>query len=249
MGIVVKEKMGYLSSARFYDLFDNKPNIGFYKRFAKKYSVVLDVGAGTGRIAIPLAKSGIEVYCVEPSSAMLREFERKLEEETGLQDMIMMVNASASDFDLDKRFSFAYLSGTFDHFLTEAERLQSLENINRHLVEGGVMVFDVFLGLMKDSPLKPAGEIQVEGKQYRRFVGSEVVGDSILKTTLIYRVLEDGVVIDEIEEKSLVGITDREEIHNCLEKTGFRLDGEYGGYDFRPYKNGDDLLIIRALKV
>ncbi|GAH96544.1 unnamed protein product, partial [marine sediment metagenome] len=28
---------------------------------------ILDIGAGTGRIAIPLAEKGIKVFCIEPS--------------------------------------------------------------------------------------------------------------------------------------------------------------------------------------
>ena len=40
--------------------------------------VLLDIGAGTGRLAIPLARRGVELACVEPSAAMCRKFLRKL---------------------------------------------------------------------------------------------------------------------------------------------------------------------------
>ena len=61
---------GYEKAAHLYDLFDKKENIEFFYQYAKDAGEILDIGAGTGRIAIPLAERGIKVYCVEPSPAM-----------------------------------------------------------------------------------------------------------------------------------------------------------------------------------
>jgi 2-polyprenyl-3-methyl-5-hydroxy-6-metoxy-1,4-benzoquinol methylase len=58
------EHSGYERSAHLYDLFDAKPNIAFFSRYCQEAGEALDIGAGTGRIAIPLAKHGVEVCAV-----------------------------------------------------------------------------------------------------------------------------------------------------------------------------------------
>jgi len=46
----------------------------------------------------------------------------------------------------------------------------------------------------------------------------------------------------------LVGIIDREEIHNILKESGFEVEKEFSDYDFTPFQKGNELLIIEALK-
>ena len=69
---------GYENSAFLYDLFDRKTNIEFFHHYAAKVGAALDIGAGTGRIALPLAARGITVTAVEPSPAMRQVFGSKL---------------------------------------------------------------------------------------------------------------------------------------------------------------------------
>ncbi|MFX1249071.1 MAG: class I SAM-dependent methyltransferase, partial [Promethearchaeota archaeon] len=64
------EDKGYEKAAHLYDLFDTKKNIDFFYQYGKEAGKILDIGAGTGRIAIPLALKGIKVVCIEPSPAM-----------------------------------------------------------------------------------------------------------------------------------------------------------------------------------
>ncbi len=146
---------GYEKAAHLYDLFDDKENVEFFHHYAAAAAAageILDIGAGTGRIALPLAERGVRVYCVEPSPAMRRVFEEKLFQRPHLCNSVTLKAGDARSFDLGRTFPAAFLSGAFDHFLDDEERLASLRNIGRHLVAGGKLVFDVFLGLMRDSP-------------------------------------------------------------------------------------------------
>ncbi|MBN2461533.1 MAG: class I SAM-dependent methyltransferase, partial [Candidatus Cloacimonetes bacterium] len=155
--MVMKKRGGYEQSARFYDLFDQKKNIEFYLHHAITRGEILDVGAGTGRIAVALARHGIEVYCVEPSPAMRREFRYKLKKESRLQKLITLVPGSAADFRCPRSYRICIMSGVFDHLLNHEERRASLNNIAHHLSEDGVLIFDVHLGLMGNAPLQSAG--------------------------------------------------------------------------------------------
>jgi len=244
----MEENSGYEQCAYLYDLFDRKENIEFFYHYAARAKEILDVGAGTGRIAIPLAERGVSIVCVEPSPAMRREFEKKLTRRSDLAGNIRLVAGDAASFEVDRAFPEAFLSGTFDHFLDDVERLSSLLNIRSHLISGGTLVFDVFLGLMKDSPLSPAGRAKVGNREYRRFVGSKLLPDDRRETVLVFEVYHGDELIERIEERSLVGITNRKDIHQVLTEAGFRVNREWSDYDFTPYQEGEPLLIVEAAK-
>lgn len=238
----------YGKTAHLYDLFDQKQNIEFFYHFASRAGEVLDIGAGTGRIAIPLAECGVKVCCVEPSPAMRLEFEKKLAGRPKLAHNVRVVPGDARSFDVGRTFPAAFLSGSFDHFLDHEERLASLVNVGRHLGAHGVLVFDVFLGLMEDTPLSPAGQVEVGDREIRRFVGGKVLPGAKKEVVLLFQVYRNGEMIERIEERGLVGVTSREGVHRVLMEAGFDVKREWGAYDFAPYQEGDSLLIVEAWK-
>ena len=240
---------GYERSAHLYDLFDQKPNIDFFYHYASRSGEILDVGAGTGRVAIPLAERGVHVVCVEPSRAMRLQFEKKLVQRPNLSSKLEIIAADARSFEAGRKLWAAFLSGTFDHFLNDGERTASLENIGRHLTPGGILVFDVFLGLMKDSALSPAGVVRAGDREFRRFVGGRVRPNRTKETILVFEEHVDGELIERIEERSLVGIVDRDGIHRLLKQSGFKLLREWANYDFTKFREGEPLLIVEAAKV
>ena len=238
----------YEQVAHLYDLFDQKPNVEFFWRYASEAGGVLDVGAGTGRIAIPLAERGVRLVCVEPSPAMRREFERKLEAQPELQERITLVGGDARSFALGRTFPMALLSGTFDHFLDDEERMASLQNVARHLAPGGWLVFDVFLGLMGDSPCTPAGTVRVGDREVRRFVGRRSLAGGRQEVRLVFEVHQAGQMVERIEESGRVGVTTYGGVCDLLARTGFEVVSRFRGYDAVPFQEGDDLLVIVAEK-
>lgn len=240
---------GYEKSAHLYDRFDTKDNIPFFLHYGRAAGEILDIGAGTGRIAIPLAEAGDKVFCVEPSPAMRKVFQGKLSKKRDLSKNITLVGGEARSFDLGREFPAAYLSGTFDHFLDHDERVASLLNIKRHLCIGGTLIFDAFIGLMRERPISPAGEVIEGNMTYKRFVGVKLLSEMQLEVQLIYEVIENEILVERIEEKSITGILDRERILALLEKTGFMVEEEFGNYQRDPFQEGDEILIIQASKV
>ncbi|MGB2696593.1 MAG: class I SAM-dependent methyltransferase [Candidatus Zixiibacteriota bacterium] len=240
--------MGYEKAAHLYDLFDTKENIEFFYHYASEAGEILDIGAGTGRIAIPLAERGVKVICIEPSPAMRAQFEKKLSARPDISKNIELVPGDAMSFNLNRTFAAAFLSGTFDHFLDDGERLASLKNIGKHLKPNGKLIFDVFLGLMKDSPLSPAGKVVKGDTEYRRFVGDTILPDEKMEVILVFETYKAGKLVERIEEQSVVGIIHRQRLHNLLEKSECEVKKEYGNYDFTEYREGDSLLIIESVK-
>lgn len=240
---------GYDKVADLYDLFDTKPNIDFFMHYASQAGEILDIGAGTGRIAIPIAEKGFRVVCVEPSEAMRRVFESKLVRMQAIRGRITIIDGDAASFGLGRSYPAAFMSGSFDHLLDDRERKQALANIARHLIVGGRLVFDVFIGLMTDSPLKPAGEARIGDVTYRRLVGRRIMPGQMIELTLVFETHQRSKPIERIEQKSLAGITDRARVHEILGTAGFRVEREFGDYGFTPYDEGGDLLIVEAARV
>ncbi len=247
MNPVIAEDKGYEKMAHLYDFFATRPNVDFFYHYAKKTSQVLDIGAGTGRLALPLAERGIEVFCVEPSPAMRSVFKEKLDDRPHLKGKITLIPGDAHSFDYGRTFPLACLSAMFDHFLTDEERIASLTNIARHLEPAGTLVFDVFFGYMKDEELSTAGEAQAGDATYKRFVGGKVVGN-VKKYLIVCEIHKQGKLIERIEQYSSAGITDYNTLHRLLTQSGFKVKQEFNDYEFTPYKQGDELLIVEAVK-
>lgn len=240
---------GYEECAHLYDLFDSKDNIEFFLHYGSEAGEILDVGAGTGRIAFLLAERGIKVFCVEPSPAMRGQFEKKLKARPDLAKNIQLIAGDACSFDFARTFPAAILSGSFDHFMDDRERFTSLRNIAKHLQPGGTLVFNVGLGFMDDSPLKPAGQVDLGDKHYRRFVSRKRLPNGTLDWLLIYEVYQSGKLVDRIEEHSQCGTIDREKLHRLLEETGFGIKKEFGDWDFKEYEEGNLFLIVEAMRL
>jgi SAM-dependent methyltransferase len=238
----------YEKSAHLYDFFDQKPNIGFYYRYASRFSEVLDIGSGTGRIALPLAEKGIRVCCIEPSSAMRRQFKRKLSEKARYLENIMLIGGDAGSFSLKRFFPAVFMSGVFDHLLDDAERLGVLKNIGNHLGTGGTFVFDASIVSLENNPLRQAGTFRIGSREYQRFLSSKMLTKSTKQITLVFEIYDSGNLIECIEERGVVGVVAREKILDLLNCCDFTVLNEYGDYDFTRYKEGSELLIIDAMK-
>lgn len=241
-----KKDRGYERAAPYYDIFDQKSNIPFFKSFTKSGMDILDLGAGTGRIAIPLAEYGCNVWCVEPSPAMMREFEKKLDATPKLNDKIHMKLTDSLHFQFDKKMDLAILSGTFDHFMDNSERIQALKNVHFHLKKNGILIFDVYLGLMTERPLSPAGKRIIGNNEYRRKVGSHVRDDGKVDVTLVYETWRSGKLINQITQYSQASTITYDTVIDCLSKAKFQVIDQFSSFNKESYRLGSELLIIIA---
>ena len=74
----VYDMVNYGPASKYYDLFGSKSDINFYREFAVKHGEkALELGVGTGRVAIELAKAGVTVWGIDNSPFMLTEANQK----------------------------------------------------------------------------------------------------------------------------------------------------------------------------
>src|SRR5262245_55351764 len=96
-------------------------DVAFYERLAREGSgPVLEIGCGTGRIAVPLAQAGLDVTGVDRSEAMLAVARRKFAAlPTSVQAHVSLVNQDMTTLNLGRCFSFVFVPfRSFQHVLT-----------------------------------------------------------------------------------------------------------------------------------
>ena len=99
---------------------------------------VLDLGCGTGRLAIPLARQGREVTGLDRSPAMLAHAATKAGPLS-----VRWVAGDFRSYDLGREFDLVIACGhAFQALLTGAAQLAFLRCARRHLADGGVLAFD-----------------------------------------------------------------------------------------------------------
>ncbi len=122
-----------------------KEDIPFYVEEAERSGgPVLELGCGTGRVAIPIALRGANIVGLDSSPAMLKRAQQKAEL-AGAKNL-KLVQADMLDFKLPERFSLIIIPFRgFLSLLSVADEERTLMNIKRHLAPGGKLVFDIFM--------------------------------------------------------------------------------------------------------
>ena len=101
----------------------------------------LELGIGTGRIALPLQERGVEVQGIDASVAMIAQLRSKPGGEK-----IEVIMGSFADFKIEGRFKLIYVVfNTFYGLLTQEEQLSCFKSVGEHLAPGGVFLMDVFV--------------------------------------------------------------------------------------------------------
>jgi SAM-dependent methyltransferase len=247
--------MSYKHSAPYYDLFDKKENINFYLKLAQKSKgKVLEIGVGTGRVAIPLAKQGIQVVGIDNSPEMLAQAKIKLEKEPSrVQKGIRLIKADMRSFKLNEKFAFIFMaSGTYHHCEKTEDQINTLKNINDHLDEKGILAFDLSKTPLTFStePVFAGEEKLKDGREIIRYITTKVTPDHKTgETKLIYQIYNKGILEEEFTESGRVSFFDKGGIELLLNKTGFKIENFYGDFDPSQFTPQSPWMVIVALKV
>jgi SAM-dependent methyltransferase len=98
----------------------------------------LELGVGTGRVAVPLALRGVEVHGVDASAEMVEQMRAK----PGGEDVHVFFGNMA-DVPADGSYPLVYVPfNTFFALTTQAEQVRCFRNVESHLTDDGVFVVE-----------------------------------------------------------------------------------------------------------
>ena len=207
-------------------------DVAFYLEEARRSGgPVVELGVGTGRIAVPLGADGIRVIGVDSSRAMLEVCARR----AALAGVTLDLRVGdLREPPVTERVPLVICPfRSLLHMHTDDDRLGVLGAAYDLLLPGGRFVFDVFTPDADDIA-------QTQGRWLEREPGifEHAVWDESARTlTLTVRG-------EERETTMALAWLSPDEWRDLLEQTGFEIEACYGWFDRTPYKGREDTVWV-----
>jgi SAM-dependent methyltransferase len=251
----------YTLFARYYDLenADLTEDLPFWLELAETYGdPILELGCGTGRVLLPLARRGHALTGIDNSPEMLARLEDKL---AAARDMggkgdrpvaPTVIHADMTDFTLAGNFRLALIPyNTFMHLLSPELQVSTLKCVRRHLQPGGALALDLpnpgeaYAG--QEQGLKLERTFKDGERPVQQFSSVSIDrAAQLAHVTWLY----DSVGPDGTLQRTTIPLTMRytfpAEMSLLLEKCGFRLRHLYGDYDRSPFADGSARMVVVA---
>jgi len=228
-------------------------DVSFFRGLAERAGgPVLELGCGTGRVAIPLAEAGFQVVGLDRSAPMLAmAAERRHVLPAVVRRRLRFVEGDMTDFRIARRFALVFAAfRVFMALPDEQSQRSALFAIRRHLRPGGLLALDIFdprLDLLTPEPRAPT-----ERREFRHpTTGNTVVASVMSRTndpvaqrfTQRWRFAEEspgGTQVREEFEDLTLRWTYRYEMRHLLELSGFEPIAEYSDYGGSPPAYGGE---------
>lgn len=245
------------------DLYDlvapyvGREDVGFYVAATRGSSEVLELGCGTGRVLIPIARAGTPIVGLDQSPAMLERCKAKVRSEAeDVQRRIHLRIADIRSFDLGRRFESVIAPfRPLQHLIDVADQLSCLTSVRRHLAPGGRFIFDVFnpdlarLATPSDAEHEDTPRTALPGNRSFRRTARVVRIDRLAQVSqveLTYHVTD----ADGKEERRTQAFPMRwyfrHELEHLLARAGFAIAEIYGSIDRTPLRQDSPEMVVIA---
>lgn len=218
---------------------------------------VLEIGAGTGRIAAALAVAGHSVTAVEPSAAMRERFSRRLvqlPERAARRVTLLRGTAESPGLTDGLRFDAVLLSqNLLAHLLTSDARHAALIAAFAALRPGGRLIADVDL-LGPRRLLESAHQLWLQGvwdlptgeRLEHLVAGAPGPQPGTVELTHLYDLHLPGGPLRRTTARMALATLSKGEIEVALLRAGFAIEAIHGGYDLAPYDDASPRAIFDA---
>ena len=227
----------YDSIASIYDPWSRSvtEDVDFYVEHAlASGGPVVELAVGTGRIAIPIARVGIDVIGVDSSPGMLA-VARAAAEEAGVADRLDLRVGDLRKPPVSERVPLVLCPfRTLLHMETEDEKLRALRAAAALLEPGGSFVFDVFAPSREDIEETNGLWLEREPGIFER-----ADWDEASRTLSLSVRSDDGSAIT-------FGLhwLSAPEWARLLDEAGLEVEAVYGWFDRRPQGGEEDMVFV-----
>lgn len=248
--------------ARLYDvdLVEDPGDIDLYLALAARTGgPILELAAGSGRVALPLAQSGYEVTAVDIDPAMLDRLGLRIAqavvEKPDLRGRVHSVRADLIGLELpdNPKFGLAILALNSILLLDSRTKQQAaLETMARHLAPGGVAVVDVWLPSARELACYD-GRLSLEYVRTDPETGQVVTKTASaeheptrghVELTAIYEEGEQGGPARRWVRQDRLRLLSPDELSEMAQDAGLIVEVLAGTYDLEPLVNHDERVIL-----
>jgi SAM-dependent methyltransferase len=250
--------------APLYDLehADLADDIGMYLNFAARCDgPVLELGCGSGRVSVALAKAGYDVTGIDESAAMLA-LAREHAADAGVADRVLLQQYDVRRFTVAERpqgaprFALAiYPLNGFLHLTSGDDQRTALGNIHQALMPGGLLVVDL---PNPHTTLVPGLDGQMilrrrfwspEGHTWLSMTSTQTdLADQVQHLLLAYERVDDEGIVHRIATEMDLRFVYCYEMEYLLSQAGLKLDDVYGNYELEPYEGDSPNMVFVAFK-
>jgi SAM-dependent methyltransferase len=256
----------YEGAAEFYDYvvpYATRGDVEFYVDEALAANgPVLELGCGTGRVLIPIARAGVTIHGLDGSPKMLARCMEKLEAApANVRSRVALHQGDMRSFKLQKQFSLITIPfRPFQHLLTVADQLDCLRCIHSHLIDDGRLILDLFNPSLDMLVNRPLGVEMIEGPPFDMPDGRRVTRSFKVSNPDRFEQVNDIELIYDVTHVD--GRTERQvhafrmrylfrfEAEHLLARAGFAVEQLYAGYDRSAYGStypGELIFIARKV--
>ncbi len=239
--------------AALYDLeYTHDYDVPFWLSLAERErDPIVEWGAGTGRLAIPLAAAGFEVTGVELSESMVEKGRTKA-------GTVEWVRGDMRSAKLGRRYALAVCAfNSFLCLLGVDDTLAFLRNAREHLESGGLLGIEVS-AFSPEELVDPPGGPQLrhdfsrelpDGRLDRFSVSRYDAASQLLRMRLFYELYGAFGKLEYRQAHDLtIRVVGRAELELMLWLVGFEVEAVYGGFEGEPFAAESDHMIVLARK-
>ncbi len=245
--------MSYDRVAQFYDLFGSKDDIDFFRDLALSSGPrALELGVGTARVAVELARAGISVTGIDTSNDMLHQAREKLlREPEEVRNRVNLVQQDMRHMDLDAEYDFIYSpAGGFQGAWSQSEQIELLQRVHHHLAPNGKLALAIWMppsgidyGVIKTG--KPA--VREDGQEVvRSWVWRPAEEGNHLDIDIFYEVYQESLLVEKYHVCGGMAMISVGEMRLLLERADFEIEEISGDYHRSEYSPVSEWLVVVA---
>jgi SAM-dependent methyltransferase len=225
-------------------------DLSFYVELARQSGgPVLEIGCGTGRVLLAIAREGIAIEGVDNSNAMLGVLKKHLAAEpASVRERVKLHEGDMRAFRLPAKFPLVIIPfRPMQHMYTPDDQLGALKTSAAHLPDGGRLAFDVFYPKFQVIPAGIGEEVlelewHLDGdppKTVRRYLRKESydkIAQAFSATSLFRTYYGERLVSEETEPLKMSYYT-YPQMLGLFAMAGLEIVEQYGSFKKTPLDN------------